>query len=126
MADRPSAPNRRRRRVYEYVVYLIAALALAYGAGSLIWGSLRDQRLRNNGLAAKATVVSITDTRSRVNGNPVVELQLNVVPGTGAPYAANLRAPISPVDLPRLQQGMTVDVLVDRDDPQHIGLAPRR
>jgi hypothetical protein len=126
MADRPPAPTRRRRRVYEYVVYLVAALALAYGAGSLIWDSVRERRLRDNGLPAKATVVSISDTRSRVNGNPVVELQLNVVPSTGAPYPANLRGPISTVDLPRVQPGMTVDVVVDRDDPQHIGLAARR
>lgn len=112
--------------MYEYLVYLAAALALAYGGGSLIWDSVRNHQLRANGLPAKATVVSITDTRSRVNGNPVVELRLNVVSGAGVAYPANLRTAISPVDLPRYQPGMNVDVLVDRDDPQRIGLAARR
>lgn len=111
--------------MYEVLIYVIAAVALAYGGGSLIWDSVRNQRLRANGLPAKATVVAITDTRSRVNGNPVVELQLSVVSGADAAYPASLRSAISPVDLPRYQPGMSVDVLVDRDDPQRIGLIAR-
>jgi len=126
MTDRPSASARRRRPVYEYLIYLVAAVLLVYGGGSMIWDSVRSQRLRAHGLPAKATVVSITDTRSRVNGNPVVDLELTVVPSTGAAYSTSLRSAISPVDLPRYQPGMSVDVLVDRDDPRHVGLAPHR
>lgn len=108
----------------EVLVYLAAAAMLVFGLGPMVLDGLRSHRLKANGLPAKATVLSITDTRSRVNGNPVVDLSLSVESG-GAAYTAGLRAAISPVDLPRYQPGQTVDILVDRNDRQHVGLPGR-
>lgn len=108
----------------EVLVYLAAAAMLVFGLGPMALDGLRNHRLKANGLPAKATVLSITDTRSRVNGNPVVALSLSVGSGGGA-YTAGLRAAISPVDLTRYQPGQTIDVLVDPDDRLHLGLPGR-
>jgi hypothetical protein len=66
------------------------------------------------------------DTRSKVNGNPVVNLQSSVRAPNGETYPAGLRTAISPVDLPRFQPGLTVDVVVDKDDRQRLAIARKR
>jgi len=107
----------------EYLVYAAVAMMFVFGLGPMLWNGVRDHRLQTQGLPAKAKVLTITDTRSRVNGNPVVDLQLSLAAEGGQPYAVSLRTAISPVDLPRFQPGLTVDVVVDREDRQRVALA---
>lgn len=107
----------------EYLVYAAVAAMFIFGLGPMLWGNWRDRRLRADGLPAKATVLAITDTRSRVNGNPVVDLQLSVQASADHTYTTQLRATISPVDLPRYQPGMTVNVVADPEDRQRVVLA---
>ncbi len=107
----------------EYLVYAAVAAMFVFGLGPMLWSSLRARRLRALGLPARARVLTITDTRSRVNGNPVVELQLSVETAGGQTYTTLLRTAISPVDLPRHQPGMMLEVVVDRQDRQRVVLA---
>lgn len=107
----------------EYLVYAAVAAMFVFGLGPMLWSGVRDHLLQANGVPAKATVLVITDTRSRVNGNPVVDLQLRVTGEGGQTYEASLRTAISPVDLPRYQPGLTVDLRVDREDRQRVVLA---
>lgn len=110
----------------EILVYAAAALMFVFGLGPMIWNGVRDHRLQSNGLPAKAQVLQITDTRSRVNNNPVVDLEFSVSKASGETYPVSLRTAVSPVDLPRLQPGMTVDLVVDRNNPQRVALAKSR
>jgi hypothetical protein len=113
----------RRRPMIEYLVYAAVALMFIFGLGPMVWNGWRDHQLQTHGQQAKAKVLVITDTRSRINNNPVVDLQFSVMTEDGQSYAASLRTAISPVDLPRYQPGMTVDLVVDRKDPQRVALA---
>jgi hypothetical protein len=111
------------KSLYTALVYAAVAAMFVFGLGPLLWDAWQDRQLQSDGLRSRAEVLSITDTRSRVNGNPVVELRLRIGTETGAPYEATLRAPISPVDLPRVQPGLKVDVMVHRDDRLRVALA---
>jgi hypothetical protein len=119
-------PLIRYRWMIEYIVYFAVAMMFVFGLMPLLWDGVRNHFLQANGLPTQAKVLVIEDTRSKVNGNPVVDLQLSVRAPGGETYAASLRTAISPVDLPRFQPGMTVDVVVDKENPQRLAIAKRR
>ncbi len=70
----------------------------------------------------QGTVVALVNQHSRVNGDPVVTVTLEVdIPGRGLTRGEVVDA-ISVVHLPRFQPGAKVDVWVDPDDPTRMAL----
>jgi len=54
-----------------------------------------------NGLEASAEVLSVADTGTTVNMNPVVELKLKVTPTAGAVFETTARTMVSRIAVPR-------------------------
>ena len=74
-----------------------------------------------NGIDASATVTSARQTGAMINMQPVVELQLTVIPASGLPpYPATVTQPVSQLSLAALGVGSTLAVKVDPEDPQSI------
>ena len=77
----------------------------------------KARRLIQYGILGTAEIISMKETGTTMNNAPQVEFSLKVsVPGR-EPYTAVMKDYISLVDLAALQQGSTVDVRVDPDDP---------
>lgn len=70
-------------------------------------------RLTAGGVSGTATITEIRRTGVLVGGNPECEIDLRVVIGGGAPYAATARQTLAPVAIPHFQPGREVPVKVD-------------
>ena len=61
-----------------------------------------------NGLEASAEVLSVADTGTTVNMNPVVELKLKVTPTAGAVFETTARTMVSRIAVPRKGDKLTI------------------
>jgi hypothetical protein len=69
---------------------------------------------------AKATIMGITRDPGDVTGYPLVELQFDVRPKDGMPYAVTRKFVAN--RFARLQPGQVIDVRFDPADPQRVEL----
>ena len=82
------------------------------------------QRIWAEGTPARARVVAIRATGSRINQDPRVALDLEVtVPGQ-EPYRVQLTALVSNLAVPRVQPDCSIDVRVDPQAPTHVVIDP--
>ena len=72
------------------------------------------------GLDATATVVAVRQGAAMINYQPVVEIDLTVMPPGGMPYPATVSQVVQQVHLARLQSGAGLRVKVDPANPQTI------
>ncbi|HEY1358548.1 MAG TPA: hypothetical protein VGF21_09600 [Thermoleophilaceae bacterium] len=72
------------------------------------------------GIEGHATIDSLTDTGSRSESNPEIELEMTVALPGREPYRATNRTVISQLVLHQLAPGRSVPVLVDPDDLSRI------
>jgi hypothetical protein len=79
-------------------------------------------RLRTTGKPGTAVVTSVQQTGTYVNKNPQVHLALQVTVD-GATYPAETDAIIPMIQIPQVQPGATIAVLVDPADPNLLMLA---
>ena len=94
-------------------VVLTVALGIACAfcfIASLIAGGLSNISIMAKGQDAQATVLSIQETGTTVNDNPVIDFSLEVRPSTSAPFKAVARKTVSLIELPSVQPGQTVRV----------------
>lgn len=75
-----------------------------------------------HGLEARAKVVSVVDTGTTINMNPVVELSLKVTPYAGGEFGTVSRAMISRITVPR--KGDQIRIKYIPDDPTRICVMP--
>jgi len=80
----------------------------------------KASELMTNGRPGTATITTLRDTGTTVNDNPVVELDLQVSVGAGAPYPVMHRQAISRLAVAGFQPGATVPVHVDVANPQSL------
>jgi len=79
-------------------------------------------RIRATGRPTQARVLNIADTGTLINFNPVVRLQLEVIPpGGGANYVTEIQTAVSKIAIPRI--GDILPVMVDQANPNAIALA---
>lgn len=64
-----------------------------------------------------ATIVSLRDTGSRHNHNPIIELKLGYTNIEGRDFNAVVERPIPALELSRLSPGKRVKVIYDAQDP---------
>ncbi|HWC34870.1 MAG TPA: hypothetical protein VG650_08580 [Mycobacteriales bacterium] len=79
-------------------------------------------RLRSTGKPGTAVVTSATQTGAYINDSPQVHLGLQVTVD-GATYPAETDAIIPIIQIPQVQPGATLAVLVDPADPKVLMLA---
>lgn len=78
----------------------------------------RAQKLRDQGVDAPAVVNAIRPTgQQEMGGSQVVDFDLTVSPAGGQPYATSISQSMLPAQLETLQQGATVGIKYDPDDP---------
>ena len=91
----------------------LAAASTLLLIGAPMVSAISGRSLMRTGQPAKAKVVSLTDTGTTINNNPVVRLVLEVQPPTGSPFEAETEKLISRLDVPNIQPGAVLDVRYD-------------
>lgn len=107
------------------------APVLAFGlfwcalATLLLWLGLRgrgrlqrDERLRSSGLRGRATVLSYSDSRLKVDGATIFELSLRIELEGRPPWDVNRKEGV--MRLGRIHNGATLPVLVSPGDPTEL------
>jgi hypothetical protein len=82
------------------------------------------KRVWADGLPARAQVVSLEAGRGRLNGNPQVELVLDVTVDGREPYGVTVSMFVSTLAIPRVQPGCEIDVRVDPADAANVVVDP--
>jgi hypothetical protein len=78
--------------------------------GSFVIGRREKEKIKRKGIPAKATILSVSETGTRINDQPLLRIELEVHP----PYASRFVTTVEyivPYDaLPQVQPGNTVPV----------------
>lgn len=80
----------------------------------------KQQRLREIGLPGIATVLSSGATGGELNNMPQVEMEMQVEADGMATYGVLHREYVNPVNLPRVQKGACLPVLIDPRKPEKL------
>ena len=102
---------------------LPAVIGILIVFGYVMWrlrGVTDAERIREQGLAAKATVLEVLDSKITMAKNPLVKLRLEVKPDDRAPFEATTECFVPRVAIPRA--GDTLAVKFDPDDPSRVAL----
>lgn len=78
------------------------------------------RRLWAEGVAGSAVIVAATDTGTRLAGNVVLDLDLEVTVADAVPYPSRLRMPIAGDDVRPYAAGRRYAVKVDPQDPNKL------
>jgi hypothetical protein len=108
----------------------VLSLALTLGVTLLVMRLIRktlgqDRRILENGIPARAKILSVRQTGLMLNNQPQVEFQLEVHPPSGMPYQARAKAVIGLVSIPRFQPGVELPVKIHPMDLTKIALVPQ-
>ena len=76
--------------------------------------------IAQSGMDATAEVLSIQDTGSMINNNPLVVLQLKVQPAMGAEFSTTAQAMVSKIAIPRV--GDKIKIKYNPADPTQIAV----
>jgi hypothetical protein len=78
----------------------------------------RAQKLNQQGVEAQAVVETIRPTgQTEMGGSQLVDFDLAISPAGGQPYRTSISQSMLPAQLEGLNQGATVGVKYDPDDP---------
>lgn len=72
------------------------------------------QFLINNGSKGVAEVISVQDTGTTINNNPLVRMVLKVQPSIGSPFETGMELTVSRLNIPR--KGDMLQVVYDRQN----------
>ena len=79
-----------------------------------------DMSVLQQGIAAKAKIISVQQTSMLVNYSPQVIFQLEVHPPNGTPYEATTKAVVPMVNIPQYQPGAEISVKIHPTDPTRV------
>jgi len=79
-----------------------------------------EARLLETGTPAQATVLSLKESGLRVNDRPELYIKLEVRPPEGLAYEVTVSRITSIIEVPRLQPGATVAVVIASGNPQSV------
>jgi hypothetical protein len=101
-------------------------IAVALGVGLLFVVISRraaaDERLKKEGVPAKAHILEAEQTGTYVNEQPQVRLKLRVEPESTAPYELSKRVVVPMIALGTLTAGRPLSAFVDREDRERIAI----
>ncbi len=105
---------------------LALTLALTLFARHLVRKMLgQDHGIIENGIAARAKILSVRQTGVMLNYQPQVEFQLEVYPPSGMSYLAKVKAIIGLVSIPQFQPGVELPVMIHPMDQTKVVLVPQ-
>ncbi len=100
-------------------------LALAAGCGMVdsMSGLSEARDLQATGVPARAEILAIAETGMSINDEPVVRLDVQVLPPDGRPFTATIRRLlVARVDIPQYQPGRVIAVRYDPKDPSRVSI----
>lgn len=109
-------------------LFLPSGILAVVGGGITLWGwrQVKQQkqtaRIRQHGLRAKGTVVSVSRTGLTVNDIPQMKIVLQVELEGRGPYEASTKLLVAPQDQATFQPGSRLRLRVDPQDPEQIVL----
>jgi hypothetical protein len=84
-------------------------------------GNNKDaQRIAQTGVPGQARILTVQQTGTYINRNPVVDILVEVHPQTGQPYQTTVRRLVSMFQISQFQQGAVVPVRIDTADPTKV------
>jgi hypothetical protein len=104
-------------------IAMIVVGALSYSAwllGSLALDHWRQQDVLANGVTAEAQIISLTDTGTLINDQPLAAVTVDVMPQGRAPFQAVVKQTISLLNASYFTPGNFVPVKYDPDHPNHV------
>jgi hypothetical protein len=100
---------------------LAATGLIMFVIGIILWVRRANaQRVKATGVPGTALVLGVTQTSLYVNGQPMVELKLQVSTAMQAPYVVNKREAVPRMMMGRLTSGQPLPVMVDPAKPDNI------
>ena len=106
---------------YEVIVTGFWIVASIWAIGVLTKGSSEEDRLRTDGLAATLVVSSVSETGRWAANNPVLTIEGYLTQEQDKPpYPVRITEMIPVSQVPAVQPGKHLKVLVARDDPQKV------
>jgi hypothetical protein len=77
-------------------------------------------KVATSGVDATATIVAVRQGHGMVNFQPMVEIDLTIVPEGLPPYPVTVKQAVPQVQLAQVRPGASVHVKVDPDDPSTV------
>lgn len=106
-------------------------MALILGGGTLLAFSyvfeligltLRYRRILKHGEPGQARITAIRQTGVRVNSQPMLKFELEVVQGPNAPYHTSVSQVISYFSLPNVMPGAMLAIKIDSRNPKYVAI----
>lgn len=106
---------------------LIMSIIFLFVFGSLFWKMffkpmMVRRKLEKGGVSASAKILELSDTGVTVNNDPQVKLLLEVSPPMGSTYLVETKQLISRLQIPMIQPGTIIPVLIDLNDKNLISI----
>jgi len=79
-----------------------------------------DRTVLEQGIAAKAKIISVQQSGMLVNYSPQVIFQLEVYPPSGPSYETTTKAVVPMVNIPQYQPGTEISVRIHPTDPSKV------
>ena len=96
-------------------LFLFVILFAVFQAGSFGIGWLEKEKIRKKGIPAKATVLTLSDTGTMVNNQPLMKIGLEVQPPYNSRFTATVEYIVPYSFLPQVQPGNTLQVFYLED-----------
>jgi len=90
------------------VFFLILSISMMFI--SLIASSLKNISLMSKGIEARAEILSVRESGTRINENPVLDFRLKVYPENMTPFTSEAQQTISILNIPKYSKGSFVRV----------------
>lgn len=118
------------RSTWWYLVILYVLFGVMFISGLLITflpglSSRTEKKILKTGRPAKGVIKEIGESRIgtvKINGQPLVNLKLEVDDGMRTPYIVNLEIVIPRLSLPAFQPGLEIPLKVDPGDHRKVAI----
>jgi hypothetical protein len=121
MLDIPTPGPARKILTGIGIVLVLACVVYLFLPAFEFIGERNDQdTLRTSGAEAPAEILSVEQTRQRINNDWVYNVALKVSPQGKKPYQAHTSQTFTTLHVPNLHKGGKVMVRFDRQDPQKL------
>lgn len=95
-------------------------LVFGFVFSSLIFPSIKNKKLLETGLPARATILEIKPTGNVYNNQPQARLKLKVQLENGETYETEMTMIVNPIYVPQFQPGKDVKIRYDANDRNNI------
>lgn len=92
------------------VIGLLFMFSFVFIIGSFVLRAHQKNQLRKYGKPATAKILSLYETGSTINQNPVVGFELEVYPSNGAIFRTKTEQTVRRLDIPKIQPNAQVNI----------------